>query len=162
MAVHTEACAKLVSFVTSDRCPCEIRPTRRCPSLFRLISARIAALTAFGVPVVRDLNQVGQNFIHTRPCAPPFSFAPTISRRDPCQRHTNCCVTHSSGPGDGRFRDMIPIGFDHRLPGQGGLPSNRRAVTGAIFKAFDRGVHLTSLYPDQNPPGEEKHARRPM
>ena len=35
-------------------------------------------------------------------------------------RHTNCCVTYSSGLADGGKRDMIMIGFNHRGIGNPG------------------------------------------
>ncbi len=115
-----------------------------------------AALTALGIPVHRDLPQVGQNFMDHPTLRATIHLRADHISRDPAQRHTNCCVTYSSGLGGGGFRDMILIGFNHRLLGHGGLPSHQGAVAGAIFNAFSRGsVSLVSADPDIDPQVEE-------
>ena len=76
--------------------------------------------------------------------------------RDPAQRHTNCCVTYSSGLGGGGTRDMILIGFNHRGLGEADRPSSEGAVAGAVFNAFSRGeVRLVSADPDTDPEVDE-------
>jgi choline dehydrogenase len=51
---------------------------------------------------------------------------------------------------------MILIGFNHRLLGQGGLPSTTGAIGAGLYEAFSRGsVRLISADPDANPVVEE-------
>jgi 5-(hydroxymethyl)furfural/furfural oxidase len=115
-----------------------------------------AALAALGIPVVHDLPAVGQNFMDHPTLRATIHLRPEHICRDPNQRHTNCCVTYSSGLGGGGFRDMILIGFNHRLLGEAGLPAHQGAVAGAVFNAFSRGsVSLVSADPDIDPQVEE-------
>jgi 5-(hydroxymethyl)furfural/furfural oxidase len=121
-----------------------------------------AALTALGIPVVRDLAHVGQNFMDHPTVRASIRLRPEYVCRDPDQRHTNCCVTYTSGLGGGGTRDMILIGFNHRGLGEGGLPSRMGAVGGAVFNAFSRGeVRLVSADPDLDPEVDENMADDP-
>ena len=113
-------------------------------------------LASLGVPVVRDMAAVGQNFMDHPVLRLTLGLRPEFISRDPGQRHTNCCVTYSSGLGGGGTRDMILIGFNHRGLGEAGLPSGQGAVGGALFNAFSRGeVRLASADPDVDPVVEE-------
>jgi 5-(hydroxymethyl)furfural/furfural oxidase len=115
-----------------------------------------AALTGLGIPVVRDLPTVGQNFMDHPVVRATIALRPEYVSKRPDQRHTNCCVTYSSGLGGGGTRDMILIGFNHRGLGQNGLPSGQGAVGGALFNAFSRGaIHLVSADPDIDPEVDE-------
>ncbi len=115
-----------------------------------------AALAALGIPVVRDMAEVGQNFMDHPTLRATIRLRPEYVSRDPNQRHTNCCVTYSSGLGGGGFRDMILIGFNHRTLGEAGLPAAQGAIGGAVFNAFSRGsVSLVSADPDLDPLVEE-------
>jgi choline dehydrogenase len=114
------------------------------------------ALAALGIPVVRDMPAVGQNFMDHPTLRATIRLRPEAISHDPDQRHTNCCVTYSSRLGGGGFRDMILIGFNHRLLGGGGLPAHQGAVAGAVFNAFSRGsVSLEAADPDIDPVVEE-------
>ncbi len=115
-----------------------------------------AALASLGIPVVRDLAMVGQNFMDHPVLRLTLGLRPEHISRDPNQRHTNCCVTYSSGLGGGGTRDMILIGFNHRGLGEGSSPNVQGAVGGALFNAFSRGeVRLTSADPNIDPVVEE-------
>jgi choline dehydrogenase-like flavoprotein len=115
-----------------------------------------AALTALGIPVVRDMPAVGQNFMDHPIVRATIRLRPEHVSQDPNQRHTNCCVTYSSGLGGGGTRDMILIGFNHRGLGEAGLPNSQGAVGGALFNAFSRGeVRLVSADPAIDPEVDE-------
>ena len=115
-----------------------------------------AALSALGIAVVRDLPAVGQHFMDHPIVRMTLPLRPGAISRDPHQRHTNCCVTYSSGLAGGGRRDMILIGFNHRGLGEGGLPSAQGGVGAALFNAFSRGaVTLASADPAANPVVEE-------
>jgi 5-(hydroxymethyl)furfural/furfural oxidase len=111
-----------------------------------------AALAEKGIQPVHDLPAVGQNFMDHPTFRATIRLRPELASRDPNQRHTNCCVTYSSGLGGGGFRDMILIGFNHRTLGEAGLPAAQGAIGGAVFNAFSRGsVSLVSADPDIDP-----------
>jgi 5-(hydroxymethyl)furfural/furfural oxidase len=115
-----------------------------------------AALAALGIPVVRDLPAVGQNFMDHPTLRATIQLRPEHVSRDLNQRHTNCCVTYTSGLGGGGFRDMILFGFNHRILGEAGLPAAQGAIGGAVFNAFSRGsVSLATADPDIDPVVEE-------
>ncbi len=74
----------------------------------------------------------------------------------PDERHTNCCVTYSSGIGGGGIRDMILIGFNHRNIEGSAAPNALGAVGIGVYNAFSRGeVTLTSALPEDHPRVEE-------
>ncbi len=115
-----------------------------------------AALQAMGIPVVRDMAEVGRNFMDHPTLRAHIALKPGHVSRDPHQRHTNCCVTYSSGLAGGGRRDMILIGFNHRALGEGGMPSRTGAVAGLVYNAFSRGtVELASPDPAVDPVVEE-------
>ena len=115
-----------------------------------------AALRELGIGLVRDLPSVGQNFMDHPVVRMTLPLREAAISRDPDQRHTNCCVTYTSGLAGGGRRDMILIGFNHRGLGEGGRPSGQGAVGAALFNAFSRGsVALASADPADNPVVEE-------
>ncbi len=115
-----------------------------------------ADLHRLGIPVVRDMQEVGRNLMDHPTLRASMALRPEHVSRDPHQRHTNCCVTYSSGLGGGGRRDMILIGFNHRALGQGGMPSGTGAVAALLYNAFARGtVQLASADPSVDPIVEE-------
>ena len=115
-----------------------------------------AALSGLGIAVVRALPAVGQHFMDHPIIRMTLPLRPAAISRDPDQRHTNCCVTYSSGMGGGGRRDMILIGFNHRGLGEAGRPSAQGGVGAALFNAFSRGsVTLGSADPAANPVVDE-------
>ena len=115
-----------------------------------------AALKELGIEVVRDLPAVGRHFMDHPIVRMTLPLRPEAISANPDQRHTNCCVTYSSGLAGGGRRDMILIGFNHRGLGQGGLPNTQGGIGAALFNAFSRGhVALASADPAANPVVEE-------
>lgn len=113
-------------------------------------------LQALGIGVVHDNPHVGQHFMDHPVIRMTLPLAPAAISVDPNARHTNCCVTYSSGLGGGGRRDMILIGFNHRGLGTGGLPSGEGAIGASVFDAFSRGsVALASADPAVEPVVDE-------
>ena len=115
-----------------------------------------AAALQRSASVVRDMAEVGRNFMDHPTLRATIALRPEHVSRDPNQRHTNCCVTYSSGLAGGGRRDMILIGFNHRALGEGGMPSGTGAVAGLVYNAFSRGtVELASSDPAIDPTVDE-------
>ncbi len=111
-----------------------------------------ADLAALGIALVRDLPAVGRHFMDHPIVRMTLPLRPGQECRDPDQRHTNCCVTYTSGLGGGGRRDMILIGFNHRGLGEGGRPSGMGGVGAALYQAFSRGtLTLASADPAAQP-----------
>lgn len=114
------------------------------------------ALRGLGVAVVRDMPHVGRHFMDHPVIRMTLDLREDAVSRDPDARHTNCCVTYTSGMGGGGRRDMILIGFNHRGLGEGGRPGVQGAVGASVFNAFSRGtVTLASADPAQDPVVDE-------
>jgi choline dehydrogenase-like flavoprotein len=106
-------------------------------------------LKAMGIAVERDLP-VGQHFFDHPLFRATIQLREELRPTDPDTRHTNCCVTYSSGLGDGGKRDMILIAFNHRGVGAPG------AIGAGLFNAFSRGsLKLASIDPQIDPIVEE-------
>jgi choline dehydrogenase-like flavoprotein len=111
-----------------------------------------AELQALGIPVMRDMQEVGRNFMDHPTLRATIAPRSELVSTNPHQRHTNCCVTYTSGLAGGGRRDMIMIGFNHRALGEQGMPSGTGAVGAALFNAFSRGaVRLASSDPATDP-----------
>jgi choline dehydrogenase len=111
-----------------------------------------ASLRDLGIPVLQDMPAVGQHLMDHPILRATLQLRPEHVSRDPDARHTNCCVTYSSGLAGGGRRDGIFIGFNHRGLGQAGLPTGTGAIGGALFNAFSRGtLRLASPDPAENP-----------
>ena len=114
-----------------------------------------AELSALGIPVIAEMPHVGKHFHDHAICRTNLELKPDFVSTDPKQRHTNCCVTYSSGLAGG-FRDMIFIGFNHRYLGEGELPSGVGGVAAGIYDVFSRGeLTLASADPRIDPVVEE-------
>jgi hypothetical protein len=115
-----------------------------------------AELSALGIPVVADMPHVGKHFHDHAICRTNLALKPEYVSKDPKQRHTNSCVTYTSGLGGGGFRDMIFIGFNHRYLGAGDLPGPMGGVAAGIYDVFSRGeLTLASADPRIDPIVEE-------
>ena len=90
-------------------------------------------LQAMGIEVVQDLP-VGKHFFDHPLLRATTQLREALRPTDPDTRHTNCCVTYSSGLADGGKRDMILVAFNHRGIGVPG------AVAAGLFNAFSRGT----------------------
>jgi choline dehydrogenase len=105
-------------------------------------------LQAMGIEVQRDLP-VGRDFFDHPLFRTTIKLHDDIEPKDKDTRHTNCCVTYSSGLDDGR-RDMILIAFNHRGIGKPG------AIGTGLYRAYSRGVlKLTSRDASIDPIVEE-------
>ena len=106
-------------------------------------------LKAMGIAVERDLP-VGRHFFDHPLFRATIELREDIRPTDPDTRHTNCCVTYSSGLADGGKRDMILIAFNHRGIGVPG------AIGAGLFNAYSRGsLKLASSDPQIDPVVEE-------
>lgn len=115
-----------------------------------------ADLARLGVPVVANLPHVGRNLMDHPLIAATLHLRPEHACTDPAQRHTNLCVTYSSGLGGGGRRDMILIAFNHRGLSPNETPNPVGAFAAALYEAFSRGeLRLDSADPETNPVLEE-------
>lgn len=113
-------------------------------------------LHALGIAVRREMPEVGRNFMDHPMLRVVVHLKAAHATSDPDQRHTNCCVTYSSGLAEGGLRDMILIAFNHRNIEATGAPNAQGAVGVAVYNAFSRGeVTLTSARPEDDPRIEE-------
>jgi choline dehydrogenase len=112
-------------------------------------------LAGHGIAPLRDLPGVGQGLMDHPILRASLPLAPGFAARGADSRHTNCCLTYSSGLGGGGERDMIMIAFNHSgfLPGG---PAPVGSIGVAVYDAFSRGeVRLASADPAANPVVEE-------
>jgi choline dehydrogenase len=115
-----------------------------------------AQLQALGIPVVREMAEVGRNFMDHPSLRASIKLRPEYVSHDRNQRHTNSCVTYTSGLANGGRRDMILIGFNHRALGEAGMPSATGAVGALLYNAFSRGtLTLASADPSVDPVVDE-------
>ncbi|WP_315832546.1 GMC family oxidoreductase [Bradyrhizobium prioriisuperbiae] len=106
-------------------------------------------LKSLGVAVQRDLP-VGCDFFDHPLFRTTIELREDLRATDRDTRHTNCCVTYSSGLADGGKRDMILIAFNHRGIG---IPA---AIGAGLFNAYSRGsLKLASADPEIDPIVEE-------
>ncbi len=120
-----------------------------------------ADLAALGIPVVRDTPAIGRGFMDHPILRATLALRQEAAAQSPDARHTNCCVTYSSGLAGGGERDMIMIGFNHRGLSEG-RPSSQGAIGVALYDAFSRGeVRLASADPAANPVVEENMLEDP-
>lgn len=113
------------------------------------------ALQAFGIPVERDLPGVGRNFMDHPLLRATIALKPEHAAKNLDARHTNCCLTYSSGLEQGGDRDMIMIAFNHRGL-VNGAPSTSGAIGVAIYNVVSRGeVRLVSADAEANPEVDE-------
>ncbi|PZW46880.1 choline dehydrogenase [Humitalea rosea] len=115
-----------------------------------------AALAGLGIPVVKDLPGVGQNLMDHPILRASMALKPGFRAQGADARHTNCCLTYSSGLGGGGERDMIMIAYNHRGLTPDGGPASDGAVGVALYDAFSRGaLRLVSADPEAQPEVEE-------
>ncbi|MBO1078230.1 GMC family oxidoreductase [Roseomonas haemaphysalidis] len=115
-----------------------------------------AALRALGIEVAHELPDVGRHFMDHPVMRATLHLAPSHRSPHIDSRHTNCCVTYSSGLGGGGTRDMIFMAFNHRMETDSG------AIAASVFEAFSRGaVTLASPDPAADPVVEENMLSHP-
>ncbi|MBN9509939.1 MAG: GMC family oxidoreductase N-terminal domain-containing protein [Alphaproteobacteria bacterium] len=110
-----------------------------------------ARLHALGIAPVHALPEVGRNLLEHPLMRLSVRLKPALAPRDPDTRHTNSCVSYTSGLAGAGRRDMLLIGFNHL-----GVDADGSAAPGGVgvgvFQAFSRGeIQLTSAAPDVDP-----------
>ncbi len=114
-----------------------------------------AKLAALGIPLVKDLPAVGQGLMDHPIVRASLALKPGHQAQGLDARHTNCCLTYSSGLGGGGERDMIMIAFNH-TGFTDGPPSPVGSIGVSLYDAFSRGeVRLESADPMANPTVDE-------
>jgi choline dehydrogenase len=113
------------------------------------------ALRRLGIDVVLANPAVGRNLMDHPILHLAIPLKPEHRVQDLDARHTNCCITYSSGLAGAGARDMIMMSFNHLgyAPDGGTGPGS---LSVSVFEAFSRGeVLLTSPEPDTDPLVEE-------
>ncbi|MBI0432435.1 GMC family oxidoreductase [Roseomonas sp. KE0001] len=120
-----------------------------------------APLRALGIPVALDLPMVGRNLMDHPILRATLKLRPEHRARGADARHTNCCLTYSSGLAGGGERDMIMIAYNHRGLSEAG-PAPEGAIGAALYDAYSRGqLELTSADPEAHPVVEENMLDHP-
>ena len=114
-----------------------------------------AQLRGLGIEVLHDHAGVGTGLMDHPILRCTLDLKPEFQAQGRDARHTNCCVTYSSGLGGGGARDMIFVAYNHRgLNGE--QPGPQGGIGVALYDAFSRGeLTLASADPDANPVVEE-------
>jgi 5-(hydroxymethyl)furfural/furfural oxidase len=112
-----------------------------------------ATVQALGITPLHHLPGVGRNFIDHPVIRAEVAIAAPGRPADPDFRHTNVCISYSSGLGGG-LNDMLFIAFNHRgFAADGAAPGG---LSIGVFEAFSRGeVKLRSKDPTVDPFVEE-------
>jgi hypothetical protein len=111
-------------------------------------------LATLGIPVLQDLPAKGRDFMD-HPILRATLLRPRSQARRKNARHTNCCLTYTSGLGGGE-RDMIIIACNHRDLPEDGEPSPSGAIGVALYDAFSHcELRLLSADLETNPVVEE-------
>jgi choline dehydrogenase-like flavoprotein len=110
-----------------------------------------AVLRELGVVPLRDMPEVGRNLLEHPILRLTIALKREFAPRDRNARHTNCCISYTSGMAEAGRRDMLMIAFNHL-----GVSADGVATPGAlgvsVFQAFSRGdVRFTSPDPDCDP-----------
>ncbi len=114
------------------------------------------ALQALGIAVRHDLPAVGRNLMDHPILRASIDLKAGFRAHGADARHTNCCLTYSSGLAGGGERDMIMIAYNHRGLTADGEPAPRGAIGVALYDAFSRGdLRLTSADPEAQPEVDE-------
>lgn len=115
-----------------------------------------AALRALGIAIQFDQPAVGQHLMDHPILRASIDLRPGHQAAGADARHTNCCLTYSSGLGGGGERDMIMIAYNHRGLSPDGAPLPQGAIGVALYDAFSRGaLRLVSADPDAQPEVDE-------
>ena len=114
-----------------------------------------AQLAPHGIELRHALPHVGRNLMDHPMMRVTLTLHPEHRPQGPDARHTNTCITWSSGLPGGSRTDMLTIVQNHR-----GFDEHGAATPGAlavgVFDAQSRGtLHLTSADPEADPFLEE-------
>jgi 5-(hydroxymethyl)furfural/furfural oxidase len=111
----------------------------------------VEVLRDLGVAPLLDMPEVGGNLLEHPILRLTVALKEEFAPRDRDARHTNCCVSYTSGMAGAGRRDMLMIAFNHL-----GVSTDGIATPGAlgvsVFQAFSRGkVRFASPDPDDDP-----------
>ena len=109
-----------------------------------------AGLRALGIAPHHDLPEVGRNLLEHPMLRAAVVLKPEHRPTDPDARHTNLCVSYTSGLAGAARRDMLMIAMNHR----GVLPEGTGpgALVVGVFEARSRGeVRLLAADPMRDP-----------
>ena len=113
-----------------------------------------ATLAPLGIHPLHTLPHVGRNLLDHPIVRIGIELKPEHRLTDPDFRHTNCCISYSSGLPGGSKTDMLMIVGNHRgFTSQGSTPG---AISVAVYDVRSRGtLNLLSADPDLDPMLEE-------
>jgi choline dehydrogenase len=120
-----------------------------------------ADLRALGIAVRHDQPSVGAHLMDHPILRASLALRPGHRAQGAEARHTNCCVTYSSGMGG--ERDMILIAYNHRGLSGDDDPAPNGAIGIALYDALSRGsLRLASADPAAEPEVEENMLDHPL
>ncbi len=120
-----------------------------------------ADLRALGIEVLHDQPSVGAHFMDHPILRASLALKPGHRAQGADARHTNCCVTYSSGMGG--ERDMILIAYNHRGLSEDAGPAPNGAIGVALYDALSRGsLRLAAADPEAQPVVEENMLDHPL
>lgn len=116
-----------------------------------------AALRRHGIAVRHHLPAVGRHFMDHPVVRAELRLKPAQRPSHIDARHTNVCVTYSSGLAGGGFNDMIFLAMNHRgFADDDPARPSPGSLSVSVFEAFSRGeVVLQSADPRIDPLVEE-------
>ncbi|HEY5203762.1 MAG TPA: GMC family oxidoreductase [Roseiarcus sp.] len=111
----------------------------------------VRVLRDLGIVPLRDMPEVGCNLLEHPILRLTVALKDEFAPRDRDARHTNCCISYTSGMAGAGRRDMLMIAFNHLGVSVDGV-ATPGALGVSLFQAFSRGeVHLASPDPDHDP-----------
>ncbi len=119
-----------------------------------------ATLAPHRIAVTHALPEVGRNFMDHPMLRAAITLKPQHRPTDPDARHTNLCVSYSSGLAGTARRDMLMIAMNHRGVGPDGAGPGSLVV--GVFEARSRGeIRLLGADPALDPLVEENMLAHP-
>ena len=110
-----------------------------------------AVLRELGVAPLRDMPEVGRNLLEHPILRLTIALKKEFAPRDRDARHTNCCISYTSGMAGAGRRDMLMIAFNHLGVSVDGV-ATPGALGVSVFQSFSRGeVRFASPDPDHDP-----------
>jgi choline dehydrogenase-like flavoprotein len=110
-----------------------------------------ALLQELGVAPIRHMPEVGHNLLEHPILRLTVALKKEFAPRDRDARHTNCCISYTSGMGSAGRRDMLMIAFNHLGVSVDGV-ATPGALGVSVFQAFSRGkVRFNSSDPGHDP-----------
>ncbi len=99
-----------------------------------------SVLAGFGIPVIAANPHVGRHMLEHPTIRALIRVRPELRPTDIDFRHTNCCVTWSSGLAEGGRNDMIFMAFNHRgFEDDDPARANEGGIAAALFQSFSEG-----------------------